>query len=74
MTAQDLDVILVPRGYHVVGAAAGYDTWYLNVMAGPERVWRFTVDPDHALAHELGSGARRGRRLDAAGEMRQTSR
>jgi 5-deoxy-glucuronate isomerase len=48
MTARDLDVILVPRGYHVVGAAAGYDAWYLNVMAGPERVWRFTVDPDHA--------------------------
>jgi 5-deoxy-glucuronate isomerase len=47
MTARDRDVILVPRGYHVVGAAAGYDTWYLNVMAGPERVWRFTVDPDH---------------------------
>ncbi len=47
MTARDLDLILVPRGYHVVGAAAGYDTWYLNVMAGPERVWRFTVDPDH---------------------------
>jgi 5-deoxy-glucuronate isomerase len=48
MTARDGDVILVPRGYHVVGAAAGYDTWYLNVMAGPHRVWRFTVDPDHA--------------------------
>jgi len=48
MTARDLDVILVPRGYHVVGAAAGYDTWYLNIMAGPARVWRFTVDPDHA--------------------------
>jgi 5-deoxy-glucuronate isomerase len=47
MTAVDGDLILVPRGYHVVGAAAGYDTWYLNVMAGPERVWRFTVDPDH---------------------------
>jgi 5-deoxy-glucuronate isomerase len=47
MTAVDGDVILVPRGYHVVGAAAGYDTWYLNIMAGPERVWRFTVDPDH---------------------------
>jgi 5-deoxy-glucuronate isomerase len=47
MTATDLDLVLVPRGYHVVGAAAGYDTWYLNVMAGPERVWRFTVDPDH---------------------------
>ena len=48
MTAVDLDVILVPRGYHVVGADAGYDTWYLNIMAGPTRVWRFTVDPDHA--------------------------
>ena len=48
MTARDRDVILVPRGYHVVGAAAGYDTWYLNIMAGPRRVWQFTVDPDHA--------------------------
>ena len=47
MTATDGDVILVPRGYHVVGAAAGYDTWYLNIMAGPTRVWQFTVDPDH---------------------------
>jgi len=47
MTAADGDVILVPRGYHVVGAAAGYDTWYLNIMAGPTRVWQFTVDPDH---------------------------
>jgi 5-deoxy-glucuronate isomerase len=47
MAARDGDVILVPRGYHVVGAAAGYDCWYLNVMAGPTRVWNFTVDPDH---------------------------
>jgi 5-deoxy-glucuronate isomerase len=47
MVARDLDLVLVPRGYHVVGAAAGYDCWYLNVMAGPTRVWRFTVDPDH---------------------------
>jgi 5-deoxy-glucuronate isomerase len=47
ITVIDGDVVLVPRGYHVVGAAAGYDTWYLNVMAGPARVWRFTIDPDH---------------------------
>jgi 5-deoxy-glucuronate isomerase len=47
LVARDLDLVLVPRGYHVVGAAAGYDCWYLNVMAGPERVWRFTVDPAH---------------------------
>lgn len=48
MTVTDGDLVLVPRGYHVVGAAAGYDLYYLNVMAGPTRYWRFTVDPDHA--------------------------
>ena len=65
MTARDLDVILVPRGYHVVGAAAGYDTWYLNIMAGPERVWRFTVDPDHAWLMDWDPGKPRA---VAAGE------
>jgi 5-deoxy-glucuronate isomerase len=44
----DGDIVLVPAGYHPVGAAAGYDCYYLNVMAGPNRVWNFTVDPDHA--------------------------
>lgn len=44
----DGDVILVPRGYHPVGAPAGYDAYYLNVMAGPHRAWHFTLDPDHA--------------------------
>ena len=42
------DVVMVPRGYHPVGMPAGYDGYYLNVMAGPGREWRFTVDPDHA--------------------------
>jgi 5-deoxy-glucuronate isomerase len=45
---QDRDVVLVPRGYHPVGAAHGYDLWYLNVMAGPRRLWRFHNDPVHA--------------------------
>jgi 5-deoxy-glucuronate isomerase len=44
----DGDVVLVPAGYHPVGAPAGYDCYYLNVMAGPNRAWHFTVDPDHA--------------------------
>jgi 5-deoxy-glucuronate isomerase len=44
----DGDVVLVPRGYHPVGVPAGYDCYYLNVMAGPTRAWQFTVDPDHA--------------------------
>lgn len=41
------DLVLVPRGYHVVSAAPGYDCYYLNAMAGPVREWRFTTDPDH---------------------------
>jgi 5-deoxy-glucuronate isomerase len=43
----DGDVVLVPRGYHPFGAPAGYDAYYLNVMAGPNRAWHFTLDPDH---------------------------
>jgi 5-deoxy-glucuronate isomerase len=48
MTPMDGDLVLVPEGYHPVGAAAGYDCWYLNIMAGPNRAWHFTIDPDHA--------------------------
>jgi 5-deoxy-glucuronate isomerase len=48
LAPMDGDVVLVPAGYHPVGAPAGYDCYYLNVMAGPNRAWHFTVDPDHA--------------------------
>jgi 5-deoxy-glucuronate isomerase len=41
------DLVLVPRGYHVVSAAPGYDCYYLNAMAGAVREWLFTTDPDH---------------------------
>jgi 5-deoxy-glucuronate isomerase len=41
------DVVLVPKGYHPVGAAHGYDLYYLNVMAGPKKVWKFHNDPAH---------------------------
>jgi 5-deoxy-glucuronate isomerase len=44
----DGDVILIPRGYHPFGAPAGYDAYYLNVMAGPNRAWHFRIDPAHA--------------------------
>jgi 5-deoxy-glucuronate isomerase len=47
LTAKDGDLVLVPRGYHTVSAAPGYDTYYLNVMAGPRREWKITFDPDH---------------------------
>ncbi len=45
---QDGDVVMVPKGYHPVGAPHGYDLYYLNVMAGPERKWIFRNDPAHA--------------------------
>ena len=47
MAPMDGDLVLVPEGYHPVGAAAGYDCYYLNIMAGPNRAWHFTIDPDH---------------------------
>ena len=47
LVVEDRDVALVPRGYHPVGAAHGYDLYYLNVMAGPARNWIFRNDPAH---------------------------
>ena len=47
MTVTDNDVVMVPEGYHPVGAPHGYDLYYLNVMAGPRREWIFHNDPDH---------------------------
>ncbi len=41
------DVVMVPRGYHPVTVPHGYDSYYLNVMAGPNRFWVFKNDPDH---------------------------
>lgn len=48
MAISDGDVVLVPKGYHPVGAPYGFDLYYLNVMAGPRREWKFTMDPDQA--------------------------
>ena len=41
------DVVLVPKGHHPCGAPYGYEMYYLNVMAGPLRKWRFANHPDH---------------------------
>ncbi len=48
MAVGDRDAVLVPRGYHPVAAAHGFDLYYLNVMAGPRRAWKFSMDPDQA--------------------------
>jgi 5-deoxy-glucuronate isomerase len=47
MTVEDRDVVLVPRGYHPVSAAHGFDLYYLNVMAGPIRRWQITQAPGY---------------------------
>lgn len=47
MAVEDHDVVMVPRGYHPVVAPHGYDLYYLNVMAGPNRYWVFRNDPAH---------------------------
>ena len=47
MSAADGDVILVPKGHHPCAAPYGYELYYLNVMAGPLRKWRFKNDPAH---------------------------
>ncbi|MDG1429994.1 MAG: 5-deoxy-glucuronate isomerase, partial [Paracoccaceae bacterium] len=45
MAVRDGDVVLVPKGHHPCGAVYGNDMYYLNVMAGPLRKWRFQFDP-----------------------------
>lgn len=51
----DRDLVLVPRGYHMVAAPPGVASYYLNVMAGPVRTWAFQDDP--ALAWTRAAGA-----------------
>jgi 5-deoxy-glucuronate isomerase len=47
MAVKDGDVVLVPKGHHPCAAPYGYELYYLNVMAGPLRKWRFENDPAH---------------------------
>ncbi|PKR89907.1 5-deoxy-glucuronate isomerase [Pleomorphomonas diazotrophica] len=44
---EDGDVVMVPKGYHPVATIHGYDNYYLNVMAGPKRIWKFHNEPAH---------------------------
>jgi 5-deoxy-glucuronate isomerase len=47
MPVYNHDVVMAPRGYHPVATVAGYDNYYLNVMAGPLKLWKFTWEKDH---------------------------
>ena len=41
LAVENHDVVMVPRGYHPVVVPYGYESYYLNVMAGPKREWHF---------------------------------
>jgi 5-deoxy-glucuronate isomerase len=46
---QNNDVVVLPRGYHPVVAAPGYQLFYLWALAGEERKYgAWSDDPDHA--------------------------
>ncbi|RDE08337.1 5-deoxy-glucuronate isomerase [Pelagibacterium lacus] len=47
MLIEDGVVTLVPKGYHPCAAIHGYDLYYLNVMAGPKRTWKFHNQKEH---------------------------
>jgi 5-deoxy-glucuronate isomerase len=52
LTVGDGDLVLVPRGYHVVAQAYGYRGYYLNVLAGDRRSMAATDDAAHAWIRE----------------------
>jgi 5-deoxy-glucuronate isomerase len=53
MAVENSDLVVVPRGYHPVSVPYGYESYYLNVMAGPTRAWHFHNDPQHAWLLDL---------------------
>ena len=48
VTARDGDAVLIHDGYHPVVAGHGYNTYYLNFLAGSARSLANTIDPEHA--------------------------
>jgi 5-deoxy-glucuronate isomerase len=46
MAVHDGDVVCVPRGHHPCATPPGFELYYLNVMAGPRRNWRFVAAPN----------------------------
>lgn len=45
--AHNNDIVLIPKGYHPVSAGHGYNTYYLNFLAGSDQSLANTSDPDH---------------------------
>ncbi len=47
-TVKNGDFVEIPKGYHPCMCAPGYNNYYLWVMAGENRGFFMTSDPDHA--------------------------
>jgi len=50
--ARHNDVVLIPEGYHPVASAHGYNTYYLNFLAGSAQSLANVDDPDFAWIKE----------------------
>ena len=52
LTVRDGELVLVPEGYHPVVAAYGYNTYYLNALAGSARSMAASDDPRYAWVRQ----------------------
>ncbi len=52
LLVQDSQLVLSPEGYHPVVSAPGYNTYYLNFLAGTAQVLTASDDPNHAWVKE----------------------
>ena len=68
--SRDDDVVLVPRGHHPCGAPYGFELYYLNVMAGPLRKWRFVTTPTSSGSDSATLAERRPSRTQRQGTNR----
>ena len=50
------DLALIPKGYHPVVAAHGYNCYYLNFLAGSDQSLANTADPDHEWIYNSWKG------------------
>ena len=66
-TVRDLDVLLVPRGYHPFCAAHGYHGYYLNALAAEQRSMAAEDDPDLAWTRDAWPGMSRDPRVPITG-------
>jgi 5-deoxy-glucuronate isomerase len=67
-TVRDLDVLLVPRGYHPFCAAHGYHGYYLNALAAEQRSMAAEDDPDLAWTRAAWAELERDPRVPLTGE------